>query len=122
MRVRTEIGRSDERDSPSLTGSLDAESDREMRLASADGACEQDILATRDPIPASQLRDLGRGEAFGGAEIELVQGLHLGECGGVQSLLDRGLRTGRDLDGENLVEVVLVGPVLLARLSGEIRE
>jgi hypothetical protein len=91
-------------------------------LAGADGASEQNIFAARNPLASGQLSDLRGREAIGDGEIEFVERLHFGERGRVQSLLDGGLGTRRDLDGENLVQVVLVRPVLLARLSGEVAE
>jgi hypothetical protein len=71
---------------------------------------------------ARQLGDLGRADALGGGEVELVERLQLGEHGRAQALLDRGLGARGDLDGERFMQIVLVRPVLLARLASEVLE
>ena len=93
-----------------------------MGLAGADRSREEDVFTASDPIAASQVRALWRMNSLGGAEVELIERFHLGEAGGMQPLLDGGLGTRADLDGEHLVQVVLVRPVLLPCLAGEVLE
>jgi len=48
-----QVGGAPEDNAPSLSRRFDAERDRQMRLARADGTGEEDILAARDPQPMS---------------------------------------------------------------------
>src|SRR4051794_19628223 len=83
-----EVRRSRKGDAPSLARSLDAEADREVRLASADRSSDENIVSSYDPVAASEIGDLRRTESLGGAEAEFVERLHLRERCSVESLLD----------------------------------
>jgi hypothetical protein len=80
------------------------------------------ILGAGHPLAPRELGDLRSRDALGGVEVELVESLHLGEPSGAQALLDGRLGAGGDLDGEGFVQVVLVRPVLLTCLTGEVLE
>src|SRR3954471_3655135 len=83
-----EVRRSRKGGAPSLARSLDAEADREVRLASADRSSDENIVSSYDPVAASEIGDLRRTESLGGAEAEFVERLHLRERCSVESLLD----------------------------------
>lgn len=63
--------------------------------------------------------DLRRADAVGGGEIEGIEGLDLREARFTEPLADHGLVPRRLLRTEHLMEVVLVGPVCIARLAGQ---
>ena len=88
-----------------------------MRLAGADRTGEDEILGRGDPLAARQRVDLGRADAFGGGEIKRVERLHLGKARLAEPLADHRLVPRRLLGGEDLVEVVLVRPMRIARLT-----
>ena len=114
-----EIGRPGEEHASFLLRRFHAERDREMRLAGPDRAGEDQILGRGDPLAARERVDLGRADAVGGREVEGIEGLHLGKARLAEPLADHGLVPRRLLRGEHLVEVVFVGPVRIARLTGQ---
>ena len=69
-----EIGRAREEHAAFLLGRFDAERDRQMRLAGADRAGEDQILGRGDPLAARQRVDLGRADALGRGEVEACRG------------------------------------------------
>jgi hypothetical protein len=76
-------------------------------------------FSARSSQPPSELRDLRGIDTVGGNEIELVERLGLGKPRIAQPLTHGGLATRCDLDGEDLVQVVLVRPFLFASLTRE---
>ncbi len=63
--------------------------------------------------------DLRRVDAVGGGEIKCVEGLHFGEARLAQALADHGLVPRGVLGTEDLVQIVFVRPMGVARLTGE---
>src|SRR5882724_4871800 len=112
-----QIGRAPEADVAPLSGGLDAEGDSEVGLAGADRPREDEVLGVGDP--AAAVGDLCGVHALGGVEVEGVERLELGEARLAQALAHGRLGAGGDFDGEDLVQVLLVRPVLLAGLAGE---
>jgi hypothetical protein len=86
-------------------------------FAGADRAREDQILGGRDPLAARQGVDLGRADALGGREVEAVEGLDLGKARLAQPLTDHGLVARGLLRGQDLVEIILVWPMRIARLT-----
>ena len=112
-----EIGRAGEEHAAFLLRRFDAERDREMRLAGADRAGEDQILGRGDPLAARERVDLRRADAVGGGEVEGVERLHLGKARLAQPLADHRLVARGLLGAEDLVQIVLVRPVRIARLA-----
>lgn len=102
-----------------LARGLDAECDREMRLAGADRSGEEHVFGAPDPLAARELEHELRVDAVGRGEVEAVDRLVLGGARRVESLLDRRVGARRELGGEHLVEILLVRPALLACLASE---
>ena len=90
-----------------------------MRFAGPDRAGEDQILGRGDPLAARERVDLRRADAVRGREVEGVEGLHLGKARLAQPLADHRLVARGLLGGEHLVEVVLVRPMRIARLTGQ---
>ena len=90
-----------------------------MRLAGANGAGQDQILGGGDPFATGERVDLRRVDAVGGGKIKGVERLHLREARLAQALADDRLVSGGLLGAENLVQIVLVEPVAVARLSGQ---
>src|SRR5512138_699949 len=68
-----QVGGACEEYSAACASSFDAEGNREMRFAGADGAGEDDVVGIVDPAPACELGDLsGSHRSLGGGEIEGV--------------------------------------------------
>ena len=80
---------------------------------------EDQILGCGDPLAARERVDLRRADALGGREVEGVERLHLREARLAEPLADDGLVPRRLLRAEHLVQVVLVGPMRIARLAGQ---
>ena len=80
---------------PALCG-LDAESDREMRLAGADGSDQDHIVAAVDVVAAGQLAQLRFGDALQGLEVDLFERLVVGEASRSQPALYGAKTRGRD--------------------------
>jgi hypothetical protein len=97
----------------------DAERNREMRFPRADRPSENEILGGGDPFAPGQGVHLGGVDAVGRGEVKGVERLHLGKAGLAQALADDRLVARRLLGAEDLVQIVLVGPVAIARLPGE---
>ena len=98
---------------------FDAERDRQVRLAGADRAGEDQILRRGDPLAARERVDLRRADALGGGEIKRVERLHLGKARLAEPLPDHRLVPRGLLGAEDLVQIVFVRPVRIARLPGE---
>ena len=62
---------------------------------------------------------MGRAHALRRGEIKRVEGLHLGEAGLVEPLADDGFMPRGVLSAENLVQIIFVRPMGIARLPGE---
>ena len=90
-----------------------------MRLAGADRAGEDEILGRGDPLAARQRVDLRRADALGRGEVKGVEGLDLRKARLAEPLADHRLVPRGLLGGEDLVEVVLVRPMRIARLTGQ---
>ena len=73
----------------------------------------------RDPLAARERMNLRRVDALGGREIERVQRLDFGKARLSEALADHRFVPGRLLGAEDLVEILLVRPVRVARLAGE---
>ena len=111
-----EIGRAGEEHAAFLLRRFDAERDRQVRLAGADRAGEDQILRRRDPLAARERVDLRRVDALGRGEVERVERLHLGEARLAEPLADHRLVPRGLLGTQDLVQIVFVRPVALARL------
>jgi hypothetical protein len=115
-----EIGGACEEDAATAACRFDAESDREVGLSRPDRPSEDQILGACDPLAARELGDDRRTHrTVGGGEVEGVERLELREAGVVDAVADRGLEPRRLLRREDLVQVVLVRPVLLTSVSRE---
>ena len=91
-----------------------------MGLAGADGPREDQILGRGDPVAAGQRVELRGVDALGGGEVKGVERLDLREAGLAQPLPHHGLVPRRQLRREDLMQVVFVGPVGIACLSGHV--
>ena len=111
-----QIGGAREEHAPFLFRRFDAERDREVGLAGADRAGEDQILRRRDPLAARQRVNLRRADALDRREIKRVEGLHLGKARLAQPLADDGLMARGQLRAEDLVQIVFVRPVRVAGL------
>lgn len=96
---------------------FDPERDRQVRLACPDWPGEDQILGSADPVAARERGDLRGGYTFGGLEVEAVERLDFWESRLAQALANHGLVPRGVLGRQHLVQVVLKGPVLLARLT-----
>ena len=85
----------------------------------ANRAGEDQILRRGHPLAPRERMDLGRGDAVGGGEVEGIEGLHLRKARLAQPLTDDRLVARGLLGGEHFVEIVLVGPMRIARLTGQ---
>jgi hypothetical protein len=74
-----DVGGAREEDASLLPRALDAECDREMRFAGADGPREDDVIGARSIRRARAQRFARAGGAIGGGEVEGVECLELGE-------------------------------------------
>ena len=83
------------------------------------GPGEDQILGRGDPFAAGEGVDLRRVDAVGGGEIKGVERLHLREARLAQALADDRLVSRGLLGAEDLVQIVLVRPVAVARLPGQ---
>ena len=90
-----------------------------MCLPGPDRTGEDEILRRGDPLAAGQGMDLGRADALGGGEIKRVERLDLGKARLAEPLADHRLVPRRLLGGEDLMEIILVRPVRIARLTGQ---
>ena len=63
--------------------------------------------------------DLGRADAVRRGEVERVERPHLRKARLAQPLANHGLVAGRLLRGEDLMEIILMRPVRIARLTCE---
>ena len=88
-------------------------------FAGPDGAGQDQILGRGDPLTARKRVNLCRTDALGGGEIKGLERLDLREAGLTQSLPDHGLVPRALLGAEHLVEILLVRPVGVARLTGQ---
>jgi hypothetical protein len=61
--------------------------------------------------------DLGRADAVRGGEVEAVEGLHLWKARLAQALPDDRFMARGLLGGQDLVEIVLMRPMRIARLT-----
>src|SRR5690606_4332040 len=103
-----------------LLGGLDAESDGEVSLSGADRAGEDHVFGSRDPLATGELGDDGGREGTDGrGEVESIESLHVREARVVKAMTDGGFSTRGFFGGEDVVEVVLVAPVLLTSLASE---
>ena len=84
-----------------------------------DRAGEDQILGCGDPLAARERVDLRRADAVGGGEVEGIEGLHLGKARLAQPLADDRLVARGLLRVEHLVEVIFVGPMRIACLTGQ---
>jgi hypothetical protein len=114
-----EIRRAGKEDAAFLFRRFDAERDRQVRFAGPDRAGENQILRRRDPRATRERVDLRRADALGRGEVERVERLHFGEARLVEPLADHGFVPRRVLGTQDLVEIVFVGPVGIARLPGQ---
>jgi hypothetical protein len=96
-----------------------AERDRQMRLAGPNRAGEDQILGRGDPLAACQRVNLRRADALRGREIKCVQRLDLGKARLMEPLADHRLMAGGLLGAQDLVQIVFVRPMRVARLPRE---
>src|SRR6266511_1560106 len=90
-----------------------------MRLAGANRARQNEILGGGDPLAARQRVDLSRADAVRRGEVERVERLHLRKARLPQPLANDGLMARRLLGGEDFVEIILMRPMRIARLTSE---
>jgi hypothetical protein len=114
-----QIGGSGEEHASFLLRGFDAQCDREVRFAGADRAGEDQILGSGDPRSTRERVDLRGADAVGRGEVEGIEGLHLRKARLAQPLADDRLMARGLLGAEHLVEVILVGPMRIARLTGQ---
>ena len=69
--------------------------------------------------PRASVWSLRRADPLDGGEIKRVERFHLGEARLAEPLADHRLVARGLLRGEHLVEVILVGPMRIARLTGQ---
>ena len=93
-----------------------AQGDRQMGLADARRAQEQDVLAVGDEAQGGQLADLALADGGLKGKVELVQGLDEREVGQLGLHGDIPLVAGRDFGLQQVIQEVEVGPVVLGRL------
>ena len=96
---------------------LDAQRDREMRLAGADGSDQDYIVAAVDVVAGRQLSQLRFGDALQCLEVVLLERLVVGEASRSEPALDGAGLTIPDLGLEQLPEVVLVVPLRVLGLT-----
>ena len=108
-------------------GSLDAERDREVRLAGADRPGDDDVLGALDVFAGRQLGELRPLDALQRVPVELLEGLQVGEPRLAQQACDRppadagiprrAIAAGQHLCLEQLHEELLVVPPVVRGLA-----
>ena len=100
--------------------SLDAERDREVRLAGADRPGDHDVLGALDVRAGRELGELRALDAPQGLPVELLEGLDVGEPSLAQQARHCAVAAGQHLDLEQLQQELLVVPAVLRRLAHEL--
>ena len=90
-----------------------------MRLRSPDRTGEDEILGRGDPLAPRQRVDLGRADAIRRGEVERVERLHLRKARLAQPLANDGLVARCLLGSEDLMEIILMRPMRITRLTSE---
>jgi hypothetical protein len=90
-----------------------------VRFASPDRARENQILGRGDPLAAREGVNLCRAHAVGGGEIKCIERLRLRKACLAESLPDHRLVSRGLLGAQDLVEILFMRPVCVARLAGE---
>jgi len=89
-----DVRRAGEENASSLTSGFDAERDRQVRLAGADGPGEDDVVCAAYPFSACELGDLrGADRTIGRRKVEGVERLHLREVRLAQTVTHGGVAT-----------------------------
>ena len=115
-----EVGRADEGDPPAYAGiprravaaarGLDAERDREVRLAGADRPGDHDDVGALDVLAGRELGELRPLDAPQRLPVELLEGLEVREPRLAQQARYRAVAAGQHLDLEQLQQELLVVP------------
>ena len=112
-----EVGGAHEGDAVAAAGSLDAERDREVRLAGADRPGDDDVLGALDVFAGGELGELRPLDALQRVPVELLEGLEVGEPRLAQQACDRAIAAGQHLCLEQLHEELLVVPAVVRGLA-----
>ena len=119
--VADEVGGADEGDAVTAAGGLDAERDREVRLAGADRSGDDDVLAALEVVAGGELSELRPLDALQRVPVELLEGLEVGEARLAQQPLDGAVAASQHLGLEQLHEELLVVPAVVGRPAHELR-
>ena len=106
-----------EGDAVAAAGSLDAERDREVRLAGADRPGDDDVLGALDVFAGGELGELRPLDALQRVPVELLEGLEVGEPRLAQQARHRAIAAGQHLCLEQLHEELLVVPAVVRGLA-----
>ena len=98
-------------------GGLDAERDREVRLAGADRPGDDDVVGALDVLAGRELCELWPLDAPERVPVELLEGLDVGEARLAQQACDRAIAAGQHLCLEQLHEELLVVPPVVRGLA-----
>ena len=101
----------------SAAGGLDAERDREVRLAGADRPGDDNVLGALDVLAGGELRPFDAPQRL---PVELIEGLEVGEARLAQQARYRAVAAGQHLDLEQLQQELLVIPAVVRRLAHEL--
>ena len=101
-------------------GGLDAERDREMRLAGADRSGDDDVLGALQVLAGCELGELRPLDALQRLPVELLEGLGVGESRLAQQARHRAVAAGQHLGLEQLQQELLVVPAVVRRLAHEL--
>jgi hypothetical protein len=115
------FGRGGERDPVAASRGLDASCDRQVGLAGAWGAQEDHVVGFSQEVELVEMRDLLPGDGALVGEVEIVEGLGLGETGSFDPVLAAVGLTRRYLFGEDPGQELGVVPTLVACRLGERR-
>jgi hypothetical protein len=111
--------RGGEGDPVAAAGGLDAERDRQMRLAGARRSQEHHVGGLPEEVELGQVGDLGAADRALEGVVDVVQGLDLGEVGGLDAGVAAVGLPGGHLLGQHLDQLVLVVPAFGAGLVGQ---
>ncbi len=118
--IAHEVGRAHEGDAVAAASGLDAERDREVRLAGADRPGDDDVLGALDVLTGRELGELRPRDALQGIPVELLEGLEVRESRLAQQTRYGAVAAGEHLGLEQLQQELLVVPAVVRRLAHEL--